>query len=104
MTTHTNKQLITDSAWFWVLVFSVAGLALLNVLVVSGQYRQAAGAAGAAVSGPRAVIENAVDDPARREYATPDSTLVPIWPLAVVLGGAILSRRRCCGAQLESAG
>jgi hypothetical protein len=36
------------------------------------------------------VAEDAVADPQRRDYSTAADTLVPIWPLAFVLGGVAL--------------
>lgn len=87
------KPPITDSPWFWVLLFSLVGL--IALATISGQYgkRQArlerqyqarerirAGATG----------DGAVGDPARRDYSTPEKTLVPIWPLAIALGGTVV--------------
>jgi hypothetical protein len=86
-----DKPPITDSPWFWVLLFSIVGLIALGG--ISGQYgkrqarlerqyqareRIAAGEVG----------DNAGEDPERQGYATSERTLVPIWPLAVVVGGA----------------
>jgi hypothetical protein len=84
------KSPITDSPWFWVLIFSCVGLIALGA--ISGQYgkRQARlerqyQARERVAEG--AIGDGAVSDPARREYATPDDTLVPLWPLAVLLVG-----------------
>ena len=83
---------ITDSPWFWVLAFSV--VALIALVAISGQYgkRQARlerqyQARERVADG--AVGDNAVGDPERREYASPDNTLVPLWPLAILLVGVI---------------
>jgi len=87
----SDEVSITDSPWFWVLLFTVVGL--IALVGISGQYgkrqarlerqyqareRIAAGEIG----------NSAAADPERRQYAAPDHTLVPIWPLAVLLGGA----------------
>jgi hypothetical protein len=87
---------ITDSPWFWVMMFSLMALGAL--VAIGGKYgqRQSAierqyqarervaeqQAAGNNLTG----IERSVaEDPARREFASPGSTLVPLWPLAVLL-------------------
>lgn len=88
--TRANQQLITDSAWFWVLAFSFVGLALLGVLAVSGQYSKRQARLDRQYQARERVAENAINDPGRREYATPDSTLVPVWPLAVLLAGVAI--------------
>ena len=87
---------ITDSPWFWVLIFSVMGL--LALAVIGGKYgrrqanierqyqaRERVAEKLAAENNPAAAdrIENS---DARRAYATPGDQLVPIWPLAILLG------------------
>jgi hypothetical protein len=81
---------ITDSPWFWLLAFS--GVALIALATISGQYgkRQARlerqyQARERVADG--AVGDGATSDPERREYASPDNTLVPLWPLAIPLVG-----------------
>lgn len=100
----SDEAPITDSPWFWVLLFSIVGLIALGG--ISGQYgrrqarlerqyqareRIAAGEVG----------DNAGEDPERHEYATPDRTLVPIWPLAILLGGVILLAAVMLGRELQ---
>jgi hypothetical protein len=89
----SDEAPITDSPWFWVLLFSIVGL--IALVGISGQYgkrqarlerqyqareRIAAGEVG----------DRAAGDAERRDYATPQHTLVPIWPLAVLLIGVIV--------------
>ena len=87
---------ITDSPWFWVLIFSVMGL--LALAVIGGKYgrrqanierqyqaRERVAEKLAAENNP-AAADRIEDSDARREYATPGDKLIPIWPLAVLLG------------------
>jgi HAMP domain-containing protein len=83
-----SKPPITDSPWFWVLLFSAVGLVLL--FVFSGQIGKRQARLDRQYQARDRVQDQAVGDPARREYSSPESTLVPIWPLAAALGGAIL--------------
>ncbi len=90
---------VTDSPWFWILAFSLAGL--LALAVIGGKYsrrqtniernyqarervaqRVTAEAQAANNSGAASRTD---DSEARREYASPGNRLVPIWPLAVLL-------------------
>jgi hypothetical protein len=87
---------VTDSPWFWVLIFSVMGL--LALAVIGGKYarRQAnierqyqareRVAERIATENNPAATDRIEDSDARREYATPGDQLLPIWPLAVLLG------------------
>jgi hypothetical protein len=84
---------ITDSPWFWVLMFSVMGFGALAA--ISGKYgqrqagieRQYQARERVAEAGPQGAAQIAP-----RPYATPGNTLIPLWPLAVVLGaGAIVA-------------
>jgi hypothetical protein len=82
---------ITDSPWFWLLVFS--SMALVALLAIGGKYGQRQArmerqyqarervATGARGEQAAAVTEEGTE---RRPYATPDATLIPIWPLKVV--------------------
>ena len=79
---------ITDSAWFWVLVFSLMALGALAAM--SGKYgrRQANierqyQARERVAAGDRGPAAN--DDEQRRSFAMPGQTLVPLWPLAFLL-------------------
>ena len=81
----SEKPPITDSPWFWVLAFSVVGLISLGA--ISGQYGKRQARLERQYQARERVAEGAVSDPSRREYATPDDTLVPLWPLAILLLG-----------------
>jgi len=91
-----DRSPITDSAWFWVLAFSLMGCLALAAL--NGKYsrRQASierqYQARERVSEKLATENNPAAEPrigdseARRAYATPGNQLIPIWPLAALLG------------------
>jgi hypothetical protein len=95
MEAHTLPP-ITDSAWFWVLAFSL--MALVGLAALSGKYsrrqaniernyqaRERVAEKVAAENNPASVKR--IDDPeAQRAYATPGDKLIPIWPLAALLG------------------
>jgi hypothetical protein len=82
---------ITDSPWFWVLAFSLMGL--LALFVIGGKYgrrqagmeRQYQARERIAAAGPEGAAELSP-----RPYATPDDTLIPLWPLSVALGAAAI--------------
>jgi hypothetical protein len=79
---------ITDSPWFWVLLFSAMGLALL--FVFHGQISKRQARLDRQYQARDRVMDQAVNDPARREYSTPEHTLIPIWPLATCLVVAMI--------------
>jgi len=74
---------ITDSPWFWVLVFSLMGLGAL--VAIGGKYRERQSRLERQYQARERARENALSDPARREYSSPEETLIPLWPLAVLL-------------------
>lgn len=82
----SDRPPLTDSPWFWVLLFSVVGLVLLAMF--SGQIGKRQARLERQYQARERVMEQAVDDPTRREYASPDNTLIAIWPLAVLLVAA----------------
>ena len=84
----SNPAPITDSPWFWVLLFSVMGL--IALVAISGQYGKRQARLERQYQARERVAEDAVADPERRQYATPNATLVPLWPLAILLGGVIV--------------
>jgi hypothetical protein len=96
-----EKPPVTDSPWFWVLMFSVTGL--IALAAISGQYGKRQARLERQYQARERIRsdelgDDAVGDPARREYSSPRQTLIPIWPLAVVLGGvaalaAVMLRR-----------
>lgn len=90
------KPPLTDSPWLWALLFSVVGLVLL--IAISGQYGKRQARIERQYQARERIGDNAVNDPERPQYATPDNTLVPIWPLAVLLvaaaiGAAVMLQR-----------
>jgi hypothetical protein len=98
----SEKPPITDSPWFWLLAFS--GVALIALVTISGQYGKRQARLERQYQARERIAEGAVgdgatSDPARREYASPDNTLVPLWPLAIPLVGvagfaAVMLRRQ----------
>jgi hypothetical protein len=76
---------LTDSPWFWVLLFSV--VALISLFAISGQYGKRQSRLERQYQARERIRTDAIGEPGRREYSSADDTLVPIWPLAVVLGG-----------------
>ena len=91
---------ITDSPWFWVLLFS--GMALAALLAIGPKYggRQARLerqyqareriVAERAEENSQARAERTNEEPERREFAAADETLIPLWPLAVILSVAVI--------------
>jgi hypothetical protein len=92
---------ITDSPWFWVLLFSLIGIGA--IVAIGGQYGKRQARLERQYQARERIAEDAVGDMARREYSTADDTLIPLWPLAVALGGVAVAagamlvreRRRC---------
>jgi hypothetical protein len=91
--THTS---ITDSAWFWVLIFCLMGLVALFAMHGKYSRRQAnieRNYQARERVAEQVATENNSGEPdrmdhleVRRAFATPDENLVPLWPLAVLLG------------------
>jgi hypothetical protein len=79
---------ITDSPWYWVLLFSVVSLGAIAAIQVKYGRRQAN--LERQYQARERVQDDATADPTRREYSTPDATLIPLWPLAVLLGGVAM--------------
>jgi hypothetical protein len=90
----------TDSPWFWVLLFS--GMALAALLAIGPKYggRQARLerqyqareriAAEQASGNNQAPAERTNEGAGRREFASADQTLIPLWPLAVILSAVVV--------------
>jgi hypothetical protein len=96
------KAPITDSPWFWVLVFSLMGLGAL--VAIGGKYSQRQSRLERQYQARERVREDALDDPARREYSSPEQTLIPLWPLAILLiavaaGAAVMLDRERRGSR-----
>jgi hypothetical protein len=80
---------LTDSPWFWVLAFSL--MALLALAAMSGKYGQRQAreelkyqASERIASGERGDAASS-DASGRRPYSSPGQTLIPLWPLAVIM-------------------
>jgi hypothetical protein len=85
----------TDSPWFYILAFSL--MALLALIVIGPKYGRRQSAmdrkyqARERIEEQRAAGNNQSDRARtdeladRRPFATPTDTLVPLWPLAVLL-------------------
>jgi membrane protein implicated in regulation of membrane protease activity len=87
--TAQNRAPLTDSPWFWLLAFAL--MAILAVAAISGKYGrrqsreerkyQVAERIAAGETGPAAESKAA----GRRSYATPGNTLIPLWPLTLIM-------------------
>jgi hypothetical protein len=91
------KSAITDSHWFWVLAFSI--MALLALVAIGGKYGRRQANMEVEYQARERIAELAADHhgnnsaedsrtnqlAARRAFASPGNTLVPIWPLAAIL-------------------
>jgi hypothetical protein len=93
----SSKPPVTDSPWFWVLLFSVVGL--LAVAAISGQYGKRQARLERQYQARERVAGGTVGEPDQRDYATPDSTLIPLWPLAVVLVGVAIASAMMLGRE-----
>ncbi|MCA9237874.1 MAG: hypothetical protein KDA44_20510 [Planctomycetales bacterium] len=88
------KPALTDSPWLWFTLFTAVGLAAL--LATGGKFgKRQAGierqyqARSAAASGQLQVDADATGKKSVRgapEYSTPDETIIPLWPLEILLG------------------
>jgi len=87
---------LTDSPWFWILLFSLVGLLALAVMSPKYGRRQAnierQYQARERVAEKLAAENNSADggridgQESRRPFATADEQLIPLWPLGVLLG------------------
>jgi hypothetical protein len=86
---------VTDSPWFWVLAFALMALLILVLMgpkigrrqakiELNYQARERVAAAQEAGNNPD-VDERSEELADRRAFATPEDTLVPLWPLAAIL-------------------
>jgi cytochrome c-type biogenesis protein CcmH/NrfF len=79
---------LSDSPWFWLLAFCL--MALLALAAMHGKYtrRQAREERKYQAAERVAAGETASEDGAnsgRRPFSTPDQTLIPLWPLAILM-------------------
>jgi hypothetical protein len=98
-----HRPPVTDSPWFWVMIFALMSLGALAA--ISGKYgrRQAAierqyqarlrlaekrAATNNSIAAARHEDQRAEGNP--RAFATPANTLITLWPLAAVLVGLAL--------------
>ncbi len=93
---------LSDSPWFWALAFSLMGLLALAVVGFSGKYQKRQAKIELQYQARERVAEKltAENNPlgaertedldARRPYATPGNNLITLWPLAVLLGIAVV--------------
>ena len=97
LTGRDQSPPITDSPWFWALAFSLMGLLTLAVFSRKLDRRQAniernyqaRGRAWPKGWPPRIIRprpQRINDSEAQPAYATPGDTLIPLWPLAILLG------------------
>jgi len=109
---QSEQSPITDSVWFFVLAFSLMALLALAVVFASGKYgkrqatierqfqarqRVAEGLVLDERSNAKVVDANKIDaarrtedGPTARPYSSSDRTLLPLWPLAVLLAASSL--------------
>jgi hypothetical protein len=87
---------ITDSPWFWVLIFSLMALGALMAIggkygrrqsAIERQYQARERIAERPVAGNNSADaeRNELQQASPRNFASPDNTLIPLWPLAVLL-------------------
>jgi hypothetical protein len=87
----------TDSPWFWVLMFSLMALGAL--VAIGGKYGRRQSAIERQYQARERVAErqvaghdsaqaerNEFQQASPRDFASPDDTLIPLWPLASLLG------------------
>jgi len=78
---------IADSPWLWALLFSVFGLILLFIFHPKYRDLQSMRERQYQARERTGPIEFELEAmAARRDYATPENTLIPVYPLAVLLG------------------
>jgi hypothetical protein len=92
----SERTPVTDSPWFWVLMFSVMALGALMAIggkygrrqsAVERQYqaRERIAQQQAAGNNSAAAERNDSQKSPPRHFASPGDTLIPLWPLAALL-------------------
>src|SRR5687768_6655659 len=86
---------VTDSPWFWVMMFSLMALGALAAIggkygrrqaVIERQYQARTRVAEQQANANAPAGDIRIDEQGTlREFATPSDTLIPLWPLAAVL-------------------
>jgi len=105
---HVNEQApVTDSPWFWLLIFSLVALGAL--VAISGKYGRRQTVIERNYQARERVAERLAaesdrnepqptDNRAQRDLASAEDRLIPLWPLAAILilvaifAGAMLYR------------
>ena len=105
MNDQSTTQPITDSLWFWLLLFS--SIAVVALLVIGGKYvKRQAGIERKYQARERLAQQATSGAPLASStaegggYSQPGRNLIPLWPLAIVLAvvalvsGVMLTRSR----------
>jgi hypothetical protein len=96
VTSSATRSPVTDSPWLWLLLFSLFGLIVLAVMSRKYDRRQAnieRNYQARSRVAERLTAENnsqsakrIAEAEAPRAYAAPGDKLIPLWPLAILLG------------------
>ena len=83
---------LSDSPWFWAALF--AAMALIALVAMSGKYSRRQANIEQKFQARERVAWNQAGSGQRaegsEEYSQPGDTVIPLWPLAVPLGGLIM--------------
>jgi hypothetical protein len=79
---------VTDSHWFWVLMFS--GMALVALLAIGPKYGGRQSRLERQYQARERIATQANAKTSTQDYASADDTLIPLWPLAVILSAVIV--------------
>jgi len=90
---------VTDSPWFWVLMFS--GMALAALLAIGPKYGGRQARLERQYQARERIAERrdannetarvrTSDQAERRDFASAEETLVPLWPLALLLSVVVI--------------
>ena len=87
-TTDFRRKPITDSPWFWVYMFSTAGLVALVLMNPKFGSRQAE--IERKYQGRERALQNQMGQEPDTEMSTRDKTMIGLKPLYLALGGALI--------------